>query len=149
MEQFSIQTGWQTPLAFQPKTIWECSTESFLLKNEWEADMETKTISISSLKQNFFTVSQVAHETANRSGKWKTYGWYPLEESKKFKFISSNCYFLGNPAAHPVPSYAVVSLHPPSPVTENRIIVNGARHCATLRFKETSTIIFALRELPI
>ena len=50
---------------------------------------------------------QVAHKRTKRCGKWRTNQWYPLEESKMFKFTPSNCSASGNPAAHPAPHHPV------------------------------------------
>ena len=33
----------------------------------------------------------MAHKRTKRCGKWRTNQWYPLEESKTFKFTASNC----------------------------------------------------------
>lgn len=130
---------------FNPETIWECSTESFSLDNEWEAGKETKTIL--ALKQNSFYGAPGGPQNSKELWQMETIWMVRSDESKKLDLHILQLLSLGESSCPPCP-------HPPLPMIpgvpdKNRTRVNWARFCVTSRHKPGGASIFAFMELPI
>lgn len=66
-------------------TLRQCDKETFSTENEGEASTHLLRHKAS------YCVPQVAHYSTKRRGKWRTLRRRPLEKSRKFTSIASNC----------------------------------------------------------